>query len=113
LTSSLVVGRYKSIDVRNLRQGYREPFVVIIGITNNKNGHSMRPNKVTLKYPNFKKNVNANVHVRVFNFAMKANAKTFEEYIINAFSYTLKDTTSNWCHNYMLKFLDCTFLELT
>jgi hypothetical protein len=73
----------------------------------------MRPNKVTLKYLDLKKDANANANVRVFNFAMKANAKTFEEYIINAFSYTLTNTTSNWCHDYMLKFLDCTFLEFT
>jgi hypothetical protein len=31
----------------------------------------------------------------VFNYIVKANAKTFEENIINAFSYTLKDTISN------------------
>ncbi len=72
----------------------------------------MRPNRVTLKYPDFKKDDNVDVHVRVFNFAMKANAKTFEEYIINAISYTLRDTTSNWYHNYMLEFLDYIFSEL-
>jgi hypothetical protein len=38
----------------------------------------------------------------MFNFAMKADAETFEEYIINAFNYTLGDTTLNRCHNYML-----------
>jgi len=40
----------------------------------------MRPNKVALKYLDLKKNVDPNVHVKVFNSAMKANAKTFEEY---------------------------------
>jgi hypothetical protein len=49
----------------------------------------------------------------MFNFVIKANAKTFEEYIINAFSYMLRNTTSNWCHNYMSKFLEYTFSELT
>jgi hypothetical protein len=44
---------------------------------------------------------------------MKANVKTFEEYIINVFSYTLKDIASDTGHNYMSKFLDCIFLELT
>jgi hypothetical protein len=29
------------------------------------------------------------------------------------FSYMLIDTTSNWCHNYTWKFLNCIFLELT
>jgi hypothetical protein len=46
-------------------------------------------NMVILKYHNLKKNVDLNVHVRMFNSVTKANAKTFEEYIINAFSYTL------------------------
>jgi len=57
----------------------------------------VRLNKVTIKYPDFKKDASADVdvHVRVFNFTMKANAETFEKYIINAFSYTLRNTTSN------------------
>jgi hypothetical protein len=49
----------------------------------------------------------------MFNFVIKANVETFEEYIINAFSYTLKDTTLDWCHNYMSKFPNYNFLELT
>jgi len=68
---------------------------------------------VALKYHNFKKRVNPYAHVRMFNFVVKANVKTFEEYIVNAFSYMLKDTTSDWCHNNMLEFLYYTFLELT
>jgi hypothetical protein len=60
-----------------------------------KDGHDVRPNKVVLKYPNFKIDVDPDVHVRVFNFVVKANVETFEEYIINAFNYTLRDMTSN------------------
>ncbi len=44
---------------------------------------------------------------------MEENEKTSKKYIINAFSYMLKDTTSNWCYNYMLEFLHYTFSELT
>jgi hypothetical protein len=55
----------------------------------------VRPNKVALEYPNFKRDVHPDVHVRVFNFVMKVSEKTFEEYIINAFSYTLRDIVSN------------------
>ncbi len=40
---------------------------------------------------------------------MKVNGKTFGEYIINAFRYMLRDTTSYWCHNNMLKKFNCTF----
>ncbi len=53
----------------------------------------MKPNKVTFKCPNFKKDVDPNVHVRVFNFVVKVNVKTSKEYIINAFNYMLKDMT--------------------
>jgi hypothetical protein len=49
----------------------------------------------------------------VFNFTIKVTVKTFEEYIINAFNYMLRYTTSDWCHNYMLEFPDCIFSELT
>ncbi len=73
----------------------------------------MRPNKVILKYPNFKKNVDPNVHVRMFNSIMKVNVTTSEKYIINVFNYTLKNMTLNWGHNYMSKFPNLTFLELT
>jgi hypothetical protein len=49
---------------------------------------------VALKYPNFKKNVDPNVHVRMFNFVIKANAETSKKYIINVCNYMLRDM--NW-----------------
>jgi hypothetical protein len=55
----------------------------------------VNPNKVAFKYLDFKKNVDPYAYVRIFNFVVKANAKTSEEYITNTFSYTLRDTTSN------------------
>jgi hypothetical protein len=48
-----------------------------------------------LKYPNFKKYVNSYFHVRMFNYVVKVNVETFEEYIINAFSYMLKYMASH------------------
>jgi hypothetical protein len=48
-----------------------------------------------LNYPNFKKNVDQNAQVKMFNYVMKANAETSEKYIFNVFSYTLTDATSN------------------
>jgi hypothetical protein len=71
------------------------------------------PNRVVFKYLDFKKNVKLGCSCQTVEFYSKANAKTFEDYIISAFNYTLRDMTSNWCHNYMSKFLDCTFLKLT
>jgi hypothetical protein len=113
LMNLMVVGGYISTNVANLRKGYREPSVVTAKIPDHKDGHSNRPNMIAFKYLDFKKNVDLNVHVRVFNFAIKANTKTFEEHIINAFNYTLKNTTSDYCHNYMLRFLDYIILKLT
>jgi hypothetical protein len=49
---------------------------------------------VALEYPNFLKNVDPNAHVKVFNSIVKANVETFEIYIINVFSYMLRDITS-------------------
>ncbi len=60
-----------------------------------RDGHYVRPDNVALKYPNFKKDVDPNAHVKVFNFTIKVNAEISEEYIINVFSYTLTDTASN------------------
>ncbi len=68
---------------------------------------------VAFKYLDSKKKTDPNVHVRMFNYARKANAETSKEYIINAFSYMLRNTTSNWCHNYMLKFPSYNFSKLT
>jgi hypothetical protein len=46
---------------------------------------------VAFKYPNFKKDVDLDVHVKVFNSIVKVNVKTSEKFIINVFSYTLRD----------------------
>jgi hypothetical protein len=103
--SSLATRGYKSADAVNLKGGYQKPFDVTTLIFYHRDGHYVRPNRVAFKYPHFKKDVDLDVHVKLFNFVAKTNVKTFEEYIINAFSYTLKDTTLDWCHNYILKFL--------
>ncbi len=95
LMSSMATRRYEITSARNLGGGYGEPFVVAIGIINNRNGHSVGPNMVALKYLDFKKDVDLDAHVRVFYIIMKANVKTCKEYIINVCSYMLKDTTSD------------------
>ncbi len=101
--NSMATKGYKSTYATNLIRGYQKPSIITTKILDHKNSHFVRPNKVVLKYLDFKKNVDLDVHVKVFNFAMKVNGETSEEYIINSFSYMLKDTTSNWCHNYNVK----------
>jgi len=81
--------RYRNVNAMNSKGKYKEPFAVTT-ILDHKYGHYVRPNMVALKYPNFKKNVNLDAHVRVFNFVVKVNVETYKKYIINAFSYTLK-----------------------
>jgi len=51
----MAAGRYKSVDVVNPRGGYQEPSVVIVKISNHRDGHYVRPNRVALEYPDFKK----------------------------------------------------------
>jgi hypothetical protein len=92
LMSSMVARGYRNIDVANPRGGYREPSTPIL---DHRDGHYIKPNRVALKYPDFKKNVDLDVHVKVSNFVVKANAKTFEEYIINVFNYMLRDVALN------------------
>jgi hypothetical protein len=72
--NSIVVGRYRNIDAEDLKGGHWEPYAINWGILDHINGHFVRPNMVAFKYLNFKKNVDPNAHVRVFNSAMKANA---------------------------------------
>ncbi len=74
----MVVRRYRNTYVENPIGGYGKPSIGTTKIPNHKNGHSIRPNKVALKYPNFKKHVNLDAHVRVFNYVIKANANTSE-----------------------------------
>jgi hypothetical protein len=94
LMNSIATRGYRSADAKNPRGGYQKPSIKTQGIFYHKNGHSIRPNKVVLKYLNFTKYVNINAHVRVFNSIVKANVEIFEEYIINEFSYMLRDMTS-------------------
>jgi hypothetical protein len=93
-------------DVVHPKGGYREPIIITIPILDHKDGHYVKPNMVAFKYLDFKKDVDSDAHVRMLNFVVKTNEKTFEEYIINVFSYTLRYTTLDWCHDYMLEFPD-------
>jgi hypothetical protein len=41
----------------NSKGGYKQPFVITVPILDHRDGHYVRPNKVALNYPNFKKDV--------------------------------------------------------
>jgi len=93
--NSMVVGGYKNVNAMNPRGGYQKPFVVTTQIFDQINGHYVRPNRVALKYLDLKKYVDLDAHVKMFNFVVKANVETSEDYIINAFGYMLKNMASN------------------
>jgi hypothetical protein len=76
--SSIATRGYKNIDVEDPKGGHWETFVIIQGILKHRNGHFVRPNKVAFKCLNFKKDVDLNVHVRMFNSVVKINVETFK-----------------------------------
>jgi hypothetical protein len=60
--NSITIKGYISIDVENPKGGYYKPYVVITKILDHRNGHTVRPNRVALKYLDLKKNVDPNAH---------------------------------------------------
>jgi hypothetical protein len=98
--SSVAARVYKIANVMNMRGGYQKLFIVTTPIFYHRYGHYVRPNRVAFMYSDFKKDGDPYACGKMFNFVVQANVETFEDYIINAFSYTQKDT-SDWCHNYM------------
>jgi hypothetical protein len=77
----------KSTDVANSKGEYQEPIAIMTLLFDHRDGHYVRPNMVAIKYLNFKKNIDLNAHVRVFNPAIKTNVETSKEYMINVFRY--------------------------
>jgi hypothetical protein len=61
------MGRCRNVDAMHSRGGYREPIAITIPSLDHKDGHYVRPNRVALKYPDFKKDVNLDAHVKMFN----------------------------------------------
>ncbi len=68
-----------------------------------------KPYHWPFNYPEYVKNSNPDVHVRVFKAAIKANGETKDVKFVNMFSFTLKNTMFNWCNNYTGDYLKCIF----
>jgi hypothetical protein len=79
--NSIVVRGYECIDAGNLGRRHQEPFVIIAGISDHVNGHYVKPNSLALKYLDFKKNVDPDVHVKVFNSIVRLMQKPFKSII--------------------------------
>ncbi len=74
--SLMVVGKCRSANATNPKRGYQEPSTVNALIFYHKVGYYVRPNKVALKYPNFERGDDPNVHVKVFNFVVSKSKYT-------------------------------------
>jgi hypothetical protein len=71
-----------------------------------------RPYRQPLNYLGYVKDFHPNVHVRVFNVAIRTNGEIEDAKIVNMFSFSLRDIVSNMCNNYMGDYPYCTFVEL-
>jgi hypothetical protein len=64
------------------------------------------------QHPIYVKDVDPNVHIKVFQKAIKANGETVESNIINLFGFTLKDNIFEWGENYVQNHPNCIFEDL-
>jgi hypothetical protein len=71
-----------------------------------------KPYHRPFNYPKYVNNSNSDAHVRVFKAAIRGNNETNDANIVNLFNFTLKDTMSNWCNNYMGDYPNYNFVKL-
>jgi hypothetical protein len=69
--SSMATKGNRSVDAMNSKGRHRKPCAVTTPILDHRGGHYVKPNRVVFKYFNFKKDVNPDAHVVVFNFVVK------------------------------------------
>jgi hypothetical protein len=65
-----------------------------------------------LQYPTYVKDIDLDVHIRVFKKAIKVNGETVKVDIINMFGFTFKDNIYEWGENYVQDHLNYNFEEL-
>jgi len=54
-----------------------------------------------LQYPTYVKDIDLDVHIKVFKKAIKTNGETMEVDIINLFGFTLRNNIFEWGENYV------------
>jgi hypothetical protein len=69
--SPMAIKRYISANVMDPKGGYQEPILVTTPILDHRYSHYVKPNKVVLKYPDFRKHADVDAHVKVFNSIKK------------------------------------------
>jgi hypothetical protein len=71
-----------------------------------------KPYHRPFNYLEYVKDFDPNAQVKVFKVAIRTNNEIDDAKIVNLLSFTLRDTMSNWCNNYLGDYRDCTFAEL-
>ncbi len=56
---------------------------------------------IIVQYSTYMKDIDLDVHIKIFKNVIKANGKTMEANIINLFGFTLGDNTSKWGENFV------------
>ncbi len=64
------------------------------------------------QYPTYVKDIELDVHIKVFKKAIKVNGEIVESDIINMYGFTLQSNIFEWEENYVQDHLNCTFDEL-
>jgi len=54
-----------------------------------------------IQYPTYVKDIDHDVHIKIFKNAIRANGKTMEVNIINLFGFILHDNISKWGKNFV------------
>jgi hypothetical protein len=65
-----------------------------------------------LQYPTYVKDIDLDVHIRVFKKAIKANGEIVEVDIINLFGFIVQDNILEWGENFVQDHCNYTFDEL-
>ncbi len=76
---------------------------------------SERTNKLPyqkFQYPTYVKDIDLDVHIRVFKKAIRANEKFVEANIINMLAFNLQNNISKWGENFVQDHFNCTFEKL-
>ncbi len=71
-----------------------------------------RPYYRPLNYLEYVKDFWPKCYVRVFKVVIRTNGEIEDVEIVDLFSFTFKDTMSDWCNNYMGNYSNRTFTKL-
>jgi hypothetical protein len=65
-----------------------------------------------LQYPTYVKDINLDVHIKIFKKIIKTNGEIVEANIINLFGFVLQYNILEWGKNFVQDHPNCTFEKL-